>query len=275
MRTGTVGQATRRPAVAGTFYAGTERRLSEQVRALLPVGVTPQRVVGAVAPHAGFLYSGRVASAVYARIEPPATFVILGPNHTGMGAPAAIMTDGAWATPLGEVRIDQALARAIRDASGVLEEDPLAHMNEHSIEVQLPFVQVLMPEAQFVPICLMRHDAATCRDVGRAVAEGVRQTGRSAVIVASTDMSHYIPKALAEQRDRHVISAIEALDPEGLLTVVRRDRITMCGVHPTAAALVAGKALGAVRCHLLRYATSGDVSGDYQQVVGYAGLLLV
>ncbi len=275
MRTGRVGQATRRPAVAGSFYAGTERRLSEQVRALLPVGVTPQRVVGAVAPHAGFLYSGRVASAVYARIEPPSTFVILGPNHTGMGAPAAIMTEGAWATPLGEVRIDHALARAIRDASGVLEDDPLAHMNEHSIEVQLPFMQVLMPGAQFVPICMMRHDAATCRDVGRAVAEGVRQTGRPAVIVASTDMSHYIPKALAEQRDRQAIAAIEELDPEGLLTVIRRDRITMCGDHPTAAALVAAKALGAVRGHLLQYATSGDVSGDYQQVVGYAGLLLV
>ena len=270
---GTVGAARRNPAVAGTFYAGTER-LREQVRALLPGEARRQRVVGAVAPHAGYMYSGRVAAAVYARIEPPATLVILGPNHTGIGAQAAIMTEGAWATPLGEVGIDRALGRAILDASRTLVEDPLAHRDEHSIEVQLPFLQVLMPEAQFVPICLMDLDLATCRDVGHAVAEGVRQTGRSAVIVASTDMSHYVPQGVAERKDRRAIAAIEALDAEGLFAAVRRERISMCGFHPTAAALVAARELGATAGHLVQYATSGDVSGDFQQVVGYAGLLL-
>ena len=146
MITGTGQRARRTPAVAGMFYAGTER-LREMVKTLLPGGVQRQRVVGAVAPHAGFMYSGRVAGAVYARIEPPATLVILGPNHTGMGAEAAIMIEGAWATPLGDVRIDQGLARAIFNASRTLKEDSLAHRDEHSIEVQLPFVQVLMREA--------------------------------------------------------------------------------------------------------------------------------
>lgn len=198
MVTGTVHGERRRPAVAGTFYAGTER-LREQVKLLLPEKVPQERVVGAVAPHAGFLYSGRVAGAVYARIEPPATLVILGPNHTGMGAEAAIMTEGVWATPLGEVRIDRALARAILDGSRALEEDALAHRDEHSIE---------------------------------------------------------------------------ALDPEGLFGVVARERISMCGFHPTTAAMVAAKALGAARGRLVQYATSGDVAGDYRQVVGYAGLLM-
>lgn len=263
----------RKPAVAGTFYAGTER-LREQVQELLPVGVERQRVVGAVAPHAGYMYSGRVAGVVYAQVEPPATLVILGPNHTGRGADAAIMTEGMWATPLGDVRIDETLARAILRASHTLEEDALAHRSEHSIEVQLPFVQVLMPEAQFVPICLMSQSLSLCQDVGRAVADGVRQTGRSAVIVASTDMSHYVPKAVADRKDRQAIAAIEALDPEGLFAIVRSEGISMCGFHPTAAALVAAKALGATRGHLVRYATSGDVSGDEHSVVGYAGLLL-
>lgn len=274
MGSGAVHAATRTPAVAGTFYAGTER-LREQVRALLPGEARRQPVVGAVAPHAGYLYSGGVAAAVYARIEPPATLVILGPNHTGEGAEAAIMTEGSWATPLGEVGIDRALAQAILKASRTLEEDALAHRDEHSIEVQLPFVQVLMPGAQFVPICLMNLDLAACRDVGRAVAQAVREAGRPVVIVASTDMSHYLPKDVAERKDRQAIAAMETLDAEGLFAVVRRERITMCGVHPTVSAIVAAKALGAARGHLVQYATSGEISGDYQQVVGYAGLLLI
>ena len=275
MLTGAVRGAARRPAVAGTFYAGTARRLPEQVKAFLPAGVPRQRVVGAVAPHAGFLYSGRVAGEGYARIEPPATLVILGPNHTGLGAGAAIVCEGTWTTPLGEVRIDRDLARAIVDVSDTLEEDALAHRDEHSIEVQLPFLQMLMPEAAFVPICLMGQGPALCRDVGRAVAEGVRRTGRSAVIVASTDMSHYVPRAVAERKDRLAIAAIEALDADGLLAVVRREGISMCGSVPTAAAMVAARALGATRGDLVRYATSGEVSGDDRQVVGYAGILLV
>lgn len=264
----------RRPAAAGMFYAAARERLRDQVRALLPEAAAPQRVVGAVAPHAGLMYSGRVAAAVYARIEPPATLVILGPNHTGKGADAAIMTGGSWATPLGDMPIDAELAQAILRASHSLEEDALAHRDEHSIEVQLPFLRVLMPEARFVPICLMSHHLALCRDVGQAVAEAVRKTGRSAVVVASTDMSHYVPHATAEEKDRLAIAAIEALDPEALFEVVRREHISMCGVHPTAAALVAARALGAARGTLVRYATSGEASGDRTSVVGYAGLLL-
>ncbi len=274
MPAGTVLEARRQPAVAGLLYAGTER-LREQVRLLVPPRVRRQPVIGAVAPHGGFLYSGQVAAAVYARIEPPATLVIVGPNHTNLGAQAAIMTEGAWTTPLGDVNIDRDLACAILEASKTLEEDPLAHRGEHSIEVQLPFLQVLMPETRFVPICLMGLDPTLCWEVGNAVAEGVWRTHRPAVIVATADMSQHVRREEAEWKDRKAIAAMEALDPAGLLAAVRREGISMCGVHAAVAGVVAAKVLGAARGVLVGYATSGDATMNYEHVVGYAGLLMV
>lgn len=264
----------RRAAVAGTFYAGTRDRLRLQIEDLSPRGATRRPAIGAVVPHAGYIYSGRVAAAVYARVEFPEAFVILGPNHTGLGAGAAIMTDGQWETPLGPVPIDRDLGKAILAHSAVLEEDHLGHLREHSIEVQLPFLQVLQQPFGFVPICLFSHEFAACHDVGQAVARAVRESGKRVLLVASTDMSHYVSRDEAAAKDRKAIDAILGLDPEGLHRVVRREGISMCGFHPTTAMLVAAKALGATRAELVMYTDSGEVTRDLDQVVAYAGMLV-
>jgi len=269
------GQAMiRRSAVAGSFYAGTRERLRLQVEDLMPRGATRERAIGAVVPHAGYIYSGKVAAAVYARVEFPESFVILGPNHTGLGAGAAIMTYGQWETPLGPVPIDQELGKAILAHSSVLEEDHLGHLREHSIEVQLPFLQYFQQAFAFVPICLFSHEYAACHDVGQAVAGAVRASGKRVLVVASTDMSHYVSRDEAAAKDRKAMDAILALDPEGLHRVVRREGISMCGFHPTAAMLVAAKALGATQADLVMYTDSGEVTRDLHQVVAYAGLLV-
>jgi AmmeMemoRadiSam system protein B len=264
----------RRAVVAGSFYAGTRERLRLQVEDLLPKNCTREQTIGAVVPHAGYTYSGRVAAAVYSRVELPETFVILGPNHTGLGAGAAIMTYGLWETPLGQVRIDQDLGKAILANSSVLEEDHLGHLREHSIEVQLPFLQYFERPFGFVPICLFSHEYAACHEVGQAVAKALRESGKRALIVASTDMSHYVPRDEAAAKDRKAIDAILALDPEGLHRVVQREGISMCGFHPTTAMLVAANTLGATRAERVMYTDSGEVTRDLDEVVAYAGVLV-
>lgn len=264
----------RRSAVAGSFYAGTRERLRLQVEDLLPKEVTREQAIGVVAPHAGYIYSGRVAAAVYSRVEFPDTFVILGPNHTGLGAGAAIMTYGQWETPLGAVRIDAELGKAILAHSSVLEEDHLGHLREHSIEVQLPFLQYFERPFSFVPICLFSHEYAACQEVGQAVARAVQEAGKRVLLVASTDMSHYISREEATAKDRKAIDAILALDPERLHRVVRQEGISMCGFHPTTAMLVAAKALGVTKADLVMYTDSGEVTKDVNEVVAYAGLVI-
>jgi MEMO1 family protein len=263
----------RRAVVAGTFYPGNRERLAAQMEALLP-SVQPAPAVGVVVPHAGYMYSGRVAGAVYARVVPPDTWVALGPNHTGQGARAAILCAGEWETPLGCAAIDGELARAILGRSRVLEEDALGHAREHAIEVQLPFWQTRDPAARFVPIALYARDYATCNEVGQAVAAAVRESGRSVILVASTDMSHYVSRPCAAAKDRMALDAIRALDPVRLHQVVREEGIGMCGAGPTAAMLVAACALGASSVELVQYTDSGEVTGDLDEVVAYAGLIL-
>lgn len=240
----------------------------------MPRDATPERVIGVVVPHAGYMYSGGVAAAVYARVQFPESFVIFGPNHTGLGAGAAIMTSGQWETPLGPVPIDHELGEVILAHSALLEEDHLGHLREHSIEVQLPFLQYFQRPFGFVPICLFSHEYAACQGVGRAVAEAVRESGKRVVLVASTDMSHYVSRDEATAQDRKALDAILALDPEGLHRVVRREGISMCGFHPTTAMLVAARDLGAAQAELVRYTDSGEVTRDLNQVVAYAGLLV-
>lgn len=264
----------RRAVVSGSFYAGTPERLRFQLRDLIEVDKEKERVIGVVAPHAGYMYSGKVAGAVYSRIAFPEVFVILSPNHTGLGAGASIMTYGEWETPLGHATIDSPLAKAILGHSHTLEDDHLAHLKEHSLEVQLPFLQYFGLPFTFVPICLFSHEYHVCQDVGQAVAAAIQESGRSVTVVASTDMSHYVPQQVAEEKDRKAIDAILALDPQGLHQTVLKNRISMCGFHPTTATLIAVKALGAQSAELVKYMTSGDVTKDYDQVVGYAGLLI-
>ena len=264
----------RKAAVAGSFYAGTPDRLRLQVEDLLPRGAVREPAVAVVAPHAGYMYSGRVAGAVYSRVEFRDTCVILGPNHTGLGAGAAIMTYGQWETPLGRVPIAGDLAKTILAHSSVLEEDHLGHLREHSIEVQLPFLQYFERPFSFVPISLFSHEYAVCQNVGQAVATAVGRAGRRVLLVASTDMSHYISREEASRQDRKAIDAILALDPEKLHQVVRREGISMCGFHATVATLIAAKGLGAVRAELVMYTDSGEVTRSTEEVVAYAGLII-
>jgi MEMO1 family protein len=264
----------RRAAVAGSFYAGTRERLRAQVDTLRPEGSAPRPAIAALVPHAGYMYSGRVAAAVYAQIAGADTWVIVGPNHTGLGAKASIMTSGAWETPLGTMPIDAELARAILAGSSNLQDDPLAHAREHSIEVQLPFLQREGSPSALVPIALFAHDYTVCGDVGLAVARAIQATGRRTVLVASTDMSHYVSRSVAAAKDRKAIDAILALDPEALHRVVRREGISMCGFHAATSVLVAATALGATAAELVAYTDSGAVTGDTAEVVAYAGLVI-
>jgi len=264
---------TRKPYVAGQFYPSGRERLKETVAALIDPQAAPRKAIALVSPHAGYVYSGPVAGAVFSSVKIPGTCVILGPSHHGIDPLFAIQARGRWATPLGESRVDEGLAARILEGSGLVEESEQAHLAEHSLEVQLPFIQYLRPDAAIVPIVVSAE--ARYEDLesfGLALAEAIRKDGGESLIVASTDMSHYVSQKTAEIKDRSAIRRVLDLDPAGLFKTVVSERISMCGFQPTAAALVAARALGAAKAELVRYQTSGDVSGDYAQVVGYAGI---
>lgn len=264
----------RKAVVAGQFYNGTEASLRKQIKKYIDEKAKKEKVIGVLAPHAGFMFSGEVAGAVYSRIIFPEIFVILGPNHTGAGDPCAIMTRGSWQTPLGEVEIDSDLAGKILANSKNLKEDEGAHSSEHSIEVQLPFLQYLGREFKFVPICLSHLDLETCRDIGKAIARTIEEEKKKIVIIASSDLTHHEPQVEANRKDQVALDAVIKLDPEELLTRVEELRISMCGVIPTGIMLIASKELNATKGELIKYMTSGDVIGDYRQVVGYGGALI-
>lgn len=262
----------RRPVVAGRFYEGSKTGLQREVASFCKEEEVKEKVIGLIAPHAGFVYSGKVAGEVYSKVEIPEKVVILGPNHTGQGESAAMMSEGSWQTPLGEVEIDSGLARAILKNSDRIREDCLAHAGEHSIEVQLPFLQYLKDFFKFVPICIGYSDFEAYKEIGRAIASGIKQSGEDVLIVASSDMTHYESQSEAERKDAIAISAILKLDEEELFDKIRELNITMCGYAPTIAMMVAAKELGAKGARLIKYMTSGETSGDYTQVVGYAGI---
>ena len=261
----------RQPAVAGRFYPRDAGELERTVKPLIGPGPA-QPALGIVVPHAGYMYSGRVAGQVYGSVELPGAFVIIGPNHTGLGPAAAIMTAGVWRMPAGDVLIDTELAGDVLENSRLLEENSSAHLYEHSVEVQLPFLQYLKGNPLIVPICVMITDADQCRDIGLAVAAAVREFPAPVLIIASSDMSHYESQAAARQKDELALEQIFALDPAGLLATTHENHISMCGAAPVAAMLVACNDLGAKSAKLVRYETSGDVTGDFRQVVGYAGV---
>jgi AmmeMemoRadiSam system protein B len=272
----------RQAAVAGYFYQGSSSALRDQVERFLVPGAKKIKALGIVSPHAGLVYSGSVAGAVYSSIELPGTFILIGPNHTGLGAPVSLMAKGQWETPLGTVRIDEELAAAVLSRSRLIREDTLAHLKEHSLEVQLPFIQFLKKEFMIVPIQMMDTRMDTCLALGTAIAEAIAECGvRSAefktkgtLIVASSDMSHYISAEEAKKKDHKAIKRILDLDAQGLYYTVRDEDITMCGYGPAVAMLTACKALGAKKAELIKYTNSGEVSGDYDQVVGYAGIVV-
>ena len=262
----------REPAVAGRFYRNEPEALAREVSAFLAAPVEKLAAIGVVAPHAGYVYSGAIAGAVYARVVVPPRVIVLGPNHTGLGRPAALWpAGGGWRTPLGTVPVSRELTDALA-ADPLVEVDRAAHVREHSLEVQVPFLEVASPGLEIAALCLGHLDVDACEAIARTVAAAARAHG--ALVVASSDMSHYIPAAQARVKDQLAIDRILALDPEGLHRTVRREGISMCGVIPATVMLFAARALGATRAELVRYGSSGDVNGDMRQVVGYAGLVV-
>lgn len=263
----------RRPAVAGQFYPATPSILEKEV-ASYTQNINKDNVLGVISPHAGYIYSGKVAGRVYSRINIPRDVIIIGPNHTGLGEPEAIMCAGTWQMPGGDAEINSTLAEEIKKRSRYLKDDHFAHLREHSLEVQIPFLQHFRKDLRIVPIAMMSMDYAICRDIGHAVAEAVKGFKGPVLIVASSDMTHYETDESAREKDKKAIEKVLALDPEGLLNTVRAHRITMCGVVPAAITLIACKELGANKAELVDYATSAETSGDYEQVVGYAGVII-
>ncbi|MEW6215451.1 MAG: AmmeMemoRadiSam system protein B [Nitrospirota bacterium] len=264
----------RSPAVAGQFYYGTASKLTHQVEQYIDRDAKKEKVIGIVSPHAGLVYSGPVAGAVYSTIDFPETFVLIGPNHTGLGAQISLMESGEWEIPTGVFQIDEKISRRIAMNVTIVTKDAQAHMFEHSLEVQLPFIAYFLKESKIVPIVMLSASIEECRILGEGIAKAVRDAGYPVVIVASSDMSHYVPDDVARQKDRKAIDKILALDPEGMYEIVRKEKISMCGYLPATTMLFAVKALGARSARLVRYSTSAEVSGDYGHVVGYAGIVL-
>ena len=264
----------REPVVAGTFYPGTANQLRSMLEQLVDVGAAKEDVVGALMPHAGYQYSGAVAGATISRVKFADTFVVMGPSHTGLGELFSIMTEGVWKTPLGDVAIDEELGKKILASSRFLKEDHVAHLQEHAVEVQLPFLQFFKPDVRIVPVILTSADVAVYQEIGRAIAGAIRELGREAVIIASGDMTHYEPQKIAGEKDRQGIEAILRLDEVELLKRVREKGISMCAYAPAASLITAARELGAGEAELVRYQTSGDTTGDYSAVVGYAGIII-
>lgn len=265
----------RLPAVAGSFYEGTAAGLKAQVEACVAANkpvAAKQRVIGAVVPHAGLMYSGHVAAALYLEAELPKRLIILCPNHTGLGHSAAINRSGAWRTPLGDVPVDTALADALMARTKLLVEDSGAHAREHSLEVQLPFLQQLLGSFTFVPICLGAPRYELCEEIGNAIAEVIEAQDEPVAILASSDLNHYEDQRETLRKDALAIDAVLKLSPAGLWRVVDEHDVSMCGYIPTTAMLIAAIKLGATSAQLLKHATSGDINGDYSHVVGYAAI---
>lgn len=264
----------RPPAVAGHFYTANPDRLRSEILQFTAHVGEKVAALGCVVPHAGYMYSGHVAGAVFGKLQLPSRFVILCPNHTGEGQPLSIMTQGRWETPLGEVEIDQEIADALMLRFPDLREDYQAQKYEHALEVQLPFLQVLTSPFSFVPITIGVGRYEYLHGLGEALAQTLGNVPDRVMLIASSDMNHYESDVITREKDRKAIERILALDPAGLHEVVTREHSTMCGYGPTIAMLAATKVFGATSAELVKYATSGDISGDRDSVVGYAGILV-
>jgi AmmeMemoRadiSam system protein B len=262
---------TRRPVVAGTFYPGRRDALAETVAACMGER-RPKKALGGIVPHAGYVYSGQTCGAFFAAVEVPDRVVLLGPKHAYAGADYALWPGGAWETPLGEVSVDGELSASILERCSGIEPDESAHLEEHSLEVVLPFIQYVNADAEVVPIALTAMDDETLSEFGEGIAAVISERSDEVLIVVSSDMSHYVSAAEAERLDRMALTEIEKLDAAQLVEVVRQNRITMCGVWPAAVGIVAARALGAERGEVVEYTNSGEASGDYNQVVGYAAV---
>jgi len=274
----------RRSSQAGRFYASNPGLLRKEIEncfthrlgpgQLPEIQQGPRRIVGLICPHAGYVYSGPIAAHAYSCLATdgkPDVIVILGPNHTGQGSVLALMEAGIWRTPLGDVQIDQETANQILRTSNIIDLDELAHVYEHSIEVQIPFLQYLYDSAfKLVPISFSIQDLESCQEVGHSLANALE--GKNALIIASTDLTHYEPHEIAERKDKKALANLKKLNEREFYSTIESNHITACGYGPVVALITASKLLGATKSQVLCYQTSGDVTGDHSSVVGYASV---
>lgn len=264
----------REPAVAGQFYSNDPAELRQTLSAFCPGKVTKSVVTGLMVPHAGYIYSGAIAGQVYDRAVMPDRVILLGPNHHGTGHAGAVYTSGRWRTPLGLIEIDASLAAALLAATPCLKSDTTAHRFEHSLEVQVPFIQYLNPNASLVPICLGYQPLEALLEIAEAIARVVRATPEPILLIASTDMTHFESAENAAKKDHLALEYVKALDAEGLFRTVVEQRISMCGFIPTVVLLKVSELLGATQSEIILYGNSGDVTRDFSNVVAYAGALV-
>ena len=267
----------RLPAVAGQFYPADPRELTRLIRKFSADNPATRktRVRACLVPHAGYIYSGSVAGAVFARVILPKQVVVLGVRHSPMGEDLAILSEGAWRTPLGDAPVDESLAQKVKAACPSLREDGVAHSREHSLEVEIPFLQILDPDFSFVPVAVGTLRFEELQDLGNGLARVLKESQEDILIVTSSDMNHYEPDDVTRIKDAKAIDYMKAVDAKGLFEVCRKEKISMCGLGPAVAMLTAMKELGVQCGEVVRYATSGDVNGDRDAVVGYAGMIFV
>ena len=263
----------RNPYVAGYFYPGSASEIKSMMAKFVDKNAPKEDVIGLLVPHAGYQYSGAVTGATVSRVKFKDTFIIMGPTHSGLGKPFSVWTEGTWKTPLGEVEVDTALAKQMVAISKYLEDDRRAHQEEHAVEVQLPFLQYIKPDVKIVPVILSGAPASAYKEIGRDIARAIRELKTEAVIMASGDMTHYEPHEVARDKDMKAVEAMLALNEDELTQRYRRLNISMCAYGPVVTLMAAAKELGANSAELVKYQTSGDATGDFGTVVGYAGVI--
>jgi len=266
----------RQPQVAGQFYSSSRQGLKNQIEALIDKQAQKIDVIACMLPHAGYIYSGGVAGQTVSRINIKNKIILLGPNHTGYGTRYSIMPEGIWQTPLGEISIDSHLAGEILNHSQYLEADNAAHTYEHSLEVELPFLQYFKTDFEIVPIIFLSEELEILKKIGEEIANTIKECNLkdSTIIVASSDMTHYEPQDQAQKKDKEAIQAILELNEDKLIDRIQYLNISMCGYAPAITMISAAKLLGAKTAKLIKYQTSGDVTGDKSSVVGYAGIIV-
>ena len=263
----------RQPAVADRFYDGDPTKLQQALNGLIPENSDKISAKAVLSPHAGYVYSGGVAGETFARISIPETVILLGPNHHGQGMPLAVGTQD-WEMPLGRVPLANDLAQDLISSSTLFTADDTPHLYEHSLEVQVPFLQYFQKNLQILPVVVSRLSLQQCHQAATELAQAIRHANRPTLLVASTDMTHYLSRQQASEQDQLALDHILNLDAAGLYDTVLSQQISMCGIIPTTITLLAATELGAEQAELVRYTDSGEVSGNTEQVVGYAGVII-
>ena len=264
----------RKPAVSGSFYSGDATQLKGDIEGFVVKDCTKQSVLGIISPHAGYMYSGRVAGNLYSKVNIPDTVIILSPNHTGYGVPYSIWPGGKWRTPLGDVEVDEEVVNELVYLCDLIEKDQEAHVYEHAAEVQIPFIQYFNPLVKIVVMVISARNIGDLKTIGKSTSQVIQKLRPDALVVASSDMTHHESQTSVNRKDKIAINEVLSLNEDSLYRKVHDMHITMCGIYPAVTMLVCSKERGATKAELVRYETSGDVTGDYDHVVGYAGILI-